>query len=151
MSYRDSVFFHYELGNKVFGKKENSFLGEIPLHKLQNRSPIKGTAQFDFPLHIPLLEHYLRESTLVKIHILERYKHCTHEHSWTCLEFRKQGQHSAPRLSCTSADLVTLWTASHKDPINLPLKTPRFVDEFFQSPGFLVAGQAPPARWPWKG
>lgn len=45
------VLFHYELGNKVFGKKANSFLGEIPLHKLQNRSPIKGTAQIDSLFH----------------------------------------------------------------------------------------------------
>lgn len=47
-------------------------------------------------------------------------------------------------LSCTFADLVTLQTAPHKGAINVPLKTPRFVDEFSQSPGFL--GELPCGR-----
>lgn len=59
-------------------------------------------------------------------------------HVWNSERHRKQGQHSALSLSCTFADLVTLQTAFYKGPIKLPLKTPRFVDEFFQSPGFLV-------------
>lgn len=80
MSYRDRVLFHYELGNKVFGKKANGFLGEIPLHKLQNRSPIKGTAQIDSLLHSTYhcwstTYGNQQERMLVKIHISERYKH----------------------------------------------------------------------------
>lgn len=50
---------------------------------------------------------------------------------------RKQGQHSAPSLSCTFADLI-MWDSFHEGSIKLPLKTPRFVDKFFKSPGFPV-------------
>lgn len=85
--WRDRVLFHYELGNKVFGKKANSFLGEIPLHKLQIRSPIKGTAQIDSLFHSTYhcwstAYRNQRERMLVKIHILERYKHST----WTLVD-----------------------------------------------------------------
>lgn len=77
MSYKDRVLFHSELGNEVFGKKANSFLGEIPLYKLQNRSPIKETAQIDSFFHSTyhcwsITYMNQQEMALVKIHMSKR-------------------------------------------------------------------------------